>query len=219
MVQHLDGAEDDRRRAHVTARRCIGACAAGLAVGGCLALAGCGGRSQTTSVPASAIGDTPAPIPAGYRRVVNPRGGFTLAAPRRWSTTRHGATTVLRAPGGAAALSIATDRSRPALMGTLSAYARATLGALPGYENLRIRSPTPLVGQRYPAVSEVATGTLAATGVRQAILLVALRRRGDAMLTVFVFRRAGAPALAATVARIVGTLRTAPPQFGGPAGG
>jgi len=205
----------------VSRRGRLTAGATALALGGLggLALGGCGGDSHHAAVTAREPGDTPAPVPQGYRRVVNHSGGFTLAAPRGWVVRRRGPTTVLSAPGGDAALSIAADRSRPALEGSLSAYARATVRALPGYEKLRIRSPTALVGQRYPALSVAATGTLTATGVHQAILLVALRRAGDAALTVFVFRRAGAPQHAGTVARIVGTLRTAPPRFGGPAGG
>src|SRR5436309_1623653 len=114
-----------------------------------IAIAGCGGGSHSATGAATGVADNPAAVPMGYRHVANARGGFTLAAPRRWAVIRHGETTILRAPGGAAAMSIAADRSGPALLGSLGDYARATLLALPVYRGLRVHAPTPLVGQHY----------------------------------------------------------------------
>jgi hypothetical protein len=92
-------------------------------------------------------------------------------------------------------------------------YARGTIAVVPGFRGLRAGRPRPVRAAPYPAARVPATGTFRATGLRQAIDLYALHRRGVATYTLIAFRSAAVPArrYAPLVARLVRTFHSQPP--------
>ena len=122
----------------------------------------------------------------------------------------------MRAPGGAVSASVVADRSADGRSQQgLGDYARRTARGLRGYRGLRVGAPRPLPRARYPTVTLRATGTYTRTGVRQAILLAAVRRPGRVTFSLLFFRGARTPAAAydPLVLRMVRSLRGQPPQF------
>jgi hypothetical protein len=178
----------------------------------CLLASGCGdddpSRAETVVPPAS---DRPLHIrvPAGWRPVSNSAEGFAFGLPPSWTVTPAKGTTIVRSADGALALAISTDRSQEGLTTPLPIYARRTLLALPGYRGLRLAAAPRVTLPGYAIAAAGARGTLIRTGVRQAIELVALRRAGEATLSVASFRsaRVARARYADVMAQLLRTLR------------
>jgi hypothetical protein len=176
-------------------------------------------RTITTTVPAADArvpvadaGPLPA-LPRGWRRVRDPRGGFSVGLPAGWSARRSGGTLVLRSRDRTLAIAVGADRSEPGRVAAPATYANEAIESLKGYRGLRAGASRPLRTSPYPGAQATATGTYADTGVEQAITLVALQRRGDATYTLLAFRSAESPSEPArrVVDRVVDTLHSERP--------
>jgi hypothetical protein len=145
--------------------------------------------------------------------VVNPRAGFSLGIPPGWTARGTAGATLVRSGDRLLAVSIAADRSADGRRLSPAAYARRLARDLRGYRGLRIGPARPARGARYPGATLSATGTFARTRVRQAILVVALSRRGAVTYSLIFFRTASAPASVyrAAIAGMLRTFRARPP--------
>ncbi len=169
--------------------------------------------APTADVPIAEAGPLPA-LPRGWRRVQDPRGGFSVGLPPGWSARRSE-----RHAGAALARSHARDRrrrrphARPAGSPRRGPTRTRRSSSLRGYRGLRATGSRPLRTSPYPGAQATATGTYADTGVEQAITLVALQRRGDATYTLLAFRSAQSPSGPArrVVDRVVDTLHSERP--------
>jgi len=179
------------------------------------------GRTTTTTqttpataarVPVAPAGPQPR-LPDGWRRVRDRDGGFTVGLPPGWSARRSDGTLVLRSRDRTLAIALGADRSAPGRVVAPTAYAREAIASLRGYRRLRSTAPRRLEATPYPAAVATATGTFRQTGVRQAITLVALQRRGAATFTLLAFRSARTPREAAkrVVGRVVESLHSERP--------
>jgi len=144
------------------------------------------------TVPVAPAGPRP-DLPAGWRRVRNPTGGFTVGLPPGWTAKREDGTLVLRSRDRTLAIALGADDSAPGRLVNPTTYAREAIGSLRGYRRLRATAARRLDASPYPAAVATATGTFRETGVRQAITLVALQRRGAATFTLLAFRSAHVP--------------------------
>ena len=182
----------------------------------CAATAGCGDAKKAADRPAASreTADRPAPLPRGWRRIVDTRAGFTLGLPPGWTVQVGPPATRARAPGGAVALSVSADRSADGRNDSPQEYLRQAVANLKGYRGLHVGPLGPLKGYAYPAAGTTAAGVFVQTGVRQQIQLYALRRRGLVTYVIAVFRNADIPASrhAASLDRIVHSLRARPPR-------
>jgi hypothetical protein len=162
---------------------------------------------EAAQVPPAPAGPTP-PLPEGWRRVRDAQGGFSVGLPPGWAARRSGGTLVLRSRDRTLAIAVGADRSAPGRVAAPGDYAREAIESLRGYRRLRASASRPVRTAPYPAALATATGTYADTGVRQAITLVALQRRGDATFTLLAFRSAQSPGSPArrVVDRIVDTV-------------
>jgi hypothetical protein len=146
--------------------------------------------------------------------VVNPRAGFSLGIPPGWTASGARGATLVRSGDRLLAVSITADRSPEGRELPPELYVRRIARGLAGYRGLRTGRPRPVRGGRYPGALVDATGTFARTRVRQAIRVIALRRRGQVTYSLLFFRTARAPArlYGAAMAGMVRTFRGAPPQ-------
>lgn len=165
--------------------------------------------APTAEVPLAPAGPEPR-LPEGWRRVRDQRGGFSVGLPPGWSARRSDGTLVLRSGDRTLAIALGADRSVPGRAASPRAYAREAIESLKGYSKLRSSPSRTVRSAPYPAALATATGTYAATGVKQAITLVALQRRGDATYTLLAFRSAEAPDSPArrVVDRVVDTVHS-----------
>jgi hypothetical protein len=189
--------------------------AAGLAGAACAAgLGACGGSEEPPATVSQERPDRRAPLPPGWRLVVNPRAGFTLGLPPGWTAEGARGSTLVRSGDRLLAVSIGADRSSDGRNLPPATYARRTATQLPGYRGLRVGRPRALRGARYPAAEVSATGTFARTRVRQAIRVVAMRRNRQVTYSLLVFRTARAPEslYRAAIAGMIRTFRARPPQ-------
>lgn len=187
------------------------ACAAGAAA--------CGGAdSAPQPTVAEERTDRPGALPAGWRRVVNRRAGFSLGIPPGWTARGARGATLVRAGDRLLAVSITGDRSPDGRDLPPDVYVRRTVSSLDGYRDLKVGRPRPLRGERYAGATVTATGTFARTKVRQAIRVTALRRRGQVTYSLVFFRTARAPARVyrAAIDGMVRTFRAQPPESSEP---
>ena len=183
------------------------ACAAGAAA--------CGDEDSPPEPAAPAErADPRGRLPAGWRRVVNARAGFSLGIPPGWTARGATGTTLVRSGDRLLAVSITADRSPEGRELPPDVYVRRTARGLTGYTDLKVGRPAPLRGARYPGATLAATGTFARTKVRQVIRVTALRRRGQVTFALIFFRTARAPGAlyAPAVVGMLRTFRAAPPQ-------
>jgi hypothetical protein len=156
-----------------------------------------GGDQSAATEPPRRVQVAPAgpqpQLPAGWRRVRNDAGGFTVGLPPGWTARRSDRTLVLRSRDRTLAIALGADRSTPGRVATPTRYAHEAISSLRGYRDLRSSPPRRLSKSPYPGAVATATGTFRATGVRQAITLVALQRRGAATFTLLAFRSAQGP--------------------------
>jgi hypothetical protein len=153
------------------------------------------------------------PLPQGWRRVRDAQAGFSVGLPPGWSSRRSDGTLVLRSRDRTLAIAVGADRSPPGKVAAPHTYAGEAISSLKGYRGLRASTARPLQEAPYPGALATATGTYADTGVRQAITLVALQRRGDATFTLLAFRSAQSPRSPArrVVEEVVDTLHAERP--------
>lgn len=168
--------------------------------------------ASAANVPVAPAGPQPE-LPARWRRVRDARAGFTVGLPPGWSSRRSGGTLVLSSRDRTLAIAVGADRSAPGRVVAPRTYASEAIESLRGYRRLRAQPARVLDETPYPAAQATATGTYAQTGVRQAITLVALQRRGDATFTLLAFRSAHSPGgpAARIVDRVVDTLHAERP--------
>jgi len=168
--------------------------------------------ATTADVPVAPAGPQPL-LPAGWRRVRDANGGFTVGLPPRWTARRNRGTLVLRSHDKTIAIAVGADRSGPGRVAAPRVYAREAMDSLPGYRDLRASDARRLDGAPYPAAQATATGTFSQTGIPQSITLVALQRRGEATFTLLAFSSASATQDPArrVVDRVVGTLHSEQP--------
>ena len=186
----------------------VPACAA--LVGGCED----GDSPQQTPRPAEPADRRPA-LPPGWRRVINQRAGFSVGLPPGWTERGAQRTTLVRSGDRAVAAGIAADRSGDGRFLSLETYAERTVKRLPGYRDLRPGRVQRLRQTRYPTVTITATGTFRRTGVRQVVLLAAIRRPRTATFTLTFFRSTGSPSLlyAAAIEAMIRSFRAQAPEF------
>ncbi|MDO8211517.1 hypothetical protein [Conexibacter sp. CPCC 206217] len=179
-----------------------------------------GTRTITTTTPAATAANVPvAPagpepqLPRGWRRVRDPQAGFSVGLPPGWTSRRSDGTLVLRSRDRTLAIAVGADRSDPGKIAAPHTYAREAIESLRGYRGLRSSPAREVQEAPYPGALATATGTYADTGVKQAITLVALQRRGDATFTLLAFRSAQSPSSPArrVVGRVVDTLHAERP--------
>lgn len=161
-------------------------------------------------VPVAPAGPRPR-LPDGWRRVRDPQGGFSVGLPPGWSSKRTGGTLVLSSRDRTLAIAVGADRSAPGRVAEPRRYASEAIESLRGYRGLRATPARRLEQAPYPAAHATATGTYAQTGVKQAIRLVALQRRGDATFTMLAFRSAKTRATG-VVDAVVGTIHAERPS-------
>lgn len=168
--------------------------------------------ATTANVPVAPAGPQPE-MPAGWRRVRDAKAGFSVGLPPGWSSRRSGGTLVLSSRDRTLAIAVGADRSAPGRLAAPRRYAGEAIESLRGYRGLRATPARTMEETPYPAAQATATGTYAQTGVRQAITLVALQRRGDATFTLLAFRSAHSPGKPAgrVVDRVVDTLHAERP--------
>jgi hypothetical protein len=133
------------------------------------------------------------PMRSGWRRLHDRGAGLSIGLPPGWSAHRSGATLVLRSRDRTLAIAVGADRSMPGRSAAPRTYAEQAIESLAGYRGLRASPARAVQDAPYPAARATATGTYAQTGVRQAITLVALQRRGVGTFTLLAFRSARAP--------------------------
>ncbi len=192
-----------RRRALAVAAASASACG--------LAACGSGGSSTTQALRAAPERtERAARLPRGWKRVVDRRDGFSFGVPPGWRAHRTRSGELVRSADGALALSIAYDRGDDARTLKVRAYAKRTAHALTGYRNLHVGRAELVRGERYPTATVSARGVFLRTHVRQAILVVAVRRPRRGTFVLFAFRSARTRAIryAPELAALVRTLRT-----------
>lgn len=148
--------------------------------------------TTATHVEVAPAGPQPR-LPAGWRRVRDAEGGFSVGLPPGWSSRRSGGTLVLSSRDRTLAIAVGADRSPPGRLAPPHTYAGEAIESLRGYRGLRSSPARKMHETPYPAAQATATGTYVQTGVKQAIRLVALQRRGDATFTLLAFRSAQTP--------------------------
>jgi hypothetical protein len=159
--------------------------------------AGCGSGGGTPAErgPSELVRTDRRPaLPPGWRRVVNQRAGFNLALPPGWEARSREGSTLLRAFDGTLAGSVTSDRSEQGLSFPPALYARRAALRLAGFRHLRVERARRVVDVRYPTQSAAATGILRRGGLRQAIVVFALRPRRGATYSLVFFRSARVPA-------------------------
>jgi hypothetical protein len=177
-------------------------------------LAGCGssGPSTTTHAlsPAPERNEHPAHLPRGWKRVVDRRDRFSFGVPPGWRAHLTRVGELVRSADHALSLSLVYDRGAEARTLKVRAYAKRTAHALTGYRNLHVGPVRLVAGERYPTATVSARGVYLRTHVRQAILVVAVRRarRGTFALLAFRSARTRAARYAPELSELVRTLRT-----------
>lgn len=178
-----------------------------------VAATGCGGEDAEPVAIESERADEPAPLPAGWERVVVDRAGFSVGLPPGWEERHAPRGRLLRSPDGTAVVQISADRTQGALEADLEAFALGIVERLEGFPVLEIGDPEPFQS-RYPAARVQAQGRTAA-GVEQRIDAIVLRRPDVVAFPVTVFRSAAPeaePIDDAELGRLLSTLRNQPPQ-------
>lgn len=177
-------------------------------------LAGCGeeaGDDPTGARPTESADELPE-LPRGWETHRNAAGGFALGRPPGWSAADRGPVTRLASPDELVAMTITADRTDEALELEPGEFATATLAALPGYrEPLEPGEAAPF-DHRYRAARASATGVAERSGVRQRVVVVALRRGELATVTAVIAANAERPTGGAVrdALRALRTLRTRP---------
>jgi len=179
------------------ARRILGTALAAGAL-----LAGCGGDAPTAAPPASP--ETPQRVtglPPGWTVERNAAQGFSLGAPPGWRQGErcldgNGSdvpVTVLCSPDKLVTLSISADRTGEALEIEPGEFAaRAMAGLADSYMGLEPGAPKPFEA-RYEGAFVEATAKALATGVRQNVIVVVLRRDDIANFTAVIAANAEQP--------------------------
>jgi hypothetical protein len=176
-------------------------------------LAACGSSGSSTTQALRAAPEhteRPARLPRGWKRVVDRRDRFSFGVPPGWRAHRTRNGELVRSADGALALSIVYDRGGEARTLKVRAYAKQTAHSLTGYRNLHVGRAQLVRDERYPTATVSARGVFLRTHVRQAILVVAVRRPRRGTFVVLAFRSARTRAIryAPELAALVRTLRT-----------
>ncbi len=129
-------------------------------------------------------------LPPGFAPYVSRVNGLALGRPPGWKATDEGVLTLLTAPDQLVAMSLSVDRSDEALAGDPEVLVVQTFSALQGYEGeLDPSEPRPFK-HRYDAFEVRGEGVSAATGVRQRLRVVVLKREGAAVVTAVIAENA-----------------------------
>ena len=188
---------------------------AALAAVAVLAIAGCGSDDEALSPNVERRAETVdklPKLPRGFEATISRVNGLTFGRPPGWSAKTKGIATLLTAPDGLVVMSLSVDRTGEALAGDPSTAATRTFAALEGYEGeLDPSEPRPFK-HRYSAAEVRGEGVAAATGVRQRLRLVVLKREGAAVVTAVIAENAKerAPAEVEQALAALRTVRTRP---------
>jgi hypothetical protein len=147
--------------------------------------------------------------------VSNTRAGFSVGIPPGWTAKGTKDTTLIRSRDRALAVAISANRNDDGREASPEAYAQRIATSLPGYRRLLTGKTEKVRNARYPTASVTASGTLARTGVRQAITIFAISRPHRVMYTIAVFRSAGTPAsrYAPLLETLVRSFTASPPEY------
>jgi hypothetical protein len=150
-------------------------------------------------------------LPARWEIRVNRAGGFAFGLPPGWRARDRGTSTLVRSLDRLVAVSIVPDRTRDAIETPLDDFARRTLVALPGFESELEPRREQGFPHRYQGARVEARATAAATGARQRVQVVVLRRGRQATFTVVIAANVrGGEASEEVAERMVRTLRGRP---------
>lgn len=179
------------------------ACAAGLV--------SCG-ESDDQELPAESA-DPPAKPAPGWRTIENAQAGFTVSVPRSWRAGTRRTATLVRSRDRLVAITIAADRSRAGRETPPRDYAREVITSLPDFEGSLATGTRQVARARYPSARIAASGSFTRSGRSQRIEVAALHRPGLVTYSAVIFRNARArPDVgAATVTRLLASLRARPP--------
>ena len=179
----------------------------------------CGGEDETDEHRERA--DRPSKPPAGWRTVWNRTAGFTVAAPRRWTSRIKRGATLIRSRDRLVVVTIAADRSEAGRRKPPVTYARETLESLPGLEGSALPGRRRVRGSPYRSARVEGVGTLRASRRRtQRITVAAFHRPGQVTYAAVVFRNARLtpPADERAIRRMLRTLRAGRAQRSGRSG-
>jgi hypothetical protein len=186
-----------------------------------LGLGACGGSDSsdetTTTAPAETVDGVPN-LPPGWRVVKNRGQGFAFGLPPGW-TAREGRAqvTIVNSVDRRIAITISADRTNEALAPPLDEYASDVAESLAtrGFSDVRTDKAQPF-RDRYDAVRLPASGR-GPGGIRERILVFALRRDKIVNLTALTARRATVPSTLYQddLERLVRSLRSRPPEVTG----
>jgi hypothetical protein len=173
-----------------------------------------GDAATTTEVAETA--DSPAKLPSDWERQVNEQAGFSIGIPPGWSVrpTEGGQGNIITAPDELIVLTVTADRTAGALQLPLDEFATRTAEAFDSevvgaqrFENLRITRAVPFKGT-YDAVAVRAIGRSRDSDVRERLLVVVLRREGQAAYVVISRENAETESKVASRQDIEGIIRS-----------
>jgi hypothetical protein len=178
-------------------------------------VAGCGSTTPAPGVPTISSPQSPAALPHGWSRTVDPVLGVAAGVPPGWQADERGGSLLVRSPDHLTAVSITADRTEDALNAPLADLATRTLAALPasGGAQLQPAAARPFHGTPLEAVETSATGTAGhGGGVPQRLTLVVLRHRDYATFTAVIAANArrSSPFERGEAVRVVRSVRDYP---------
>lgn len=183
-----------------------------------VATAGCGEKEEpkrATPVPVAEETADPLPtLPKSWQPYISGAAGFAIGLPRGWKPSGNEDGATIRSFDKLVVMTISPDRSADGLTVAVDEYAERAARALPGYRDQIVPSMARPFGRNYEAVEVGATATASATGVKQDLSLIVLRREGVATFTVVIAANAKPKAEDSRelAERMVETLRTRAPR-------
>jgi hypothetical protein len=140
--------------------------------------------------------------------------GYAIGIPPDWKLEGNGGKVLIRSPSHLLAVTLAVDRNPVALALPSGEFATRALAAIPGFRShLSPSKPKPFAGTPLEATRTTAQGTTKATGIRERVTVVVLRRAGSVNYTVAVvgnLRHGYSKRDRAVALRMVRTLRDQP---------
>jgi hypothetical protein len=152
-------------------------------------------------------------LPRGWKKAVNPAGGFAIGVPPGWSVKSGGAKTTLKAPGSPVVVSITADRTGEALEADLQAYATGVASRLqPDRVPVPLADPPAPRDPAYQSAGATTAANTAGKGGERRIEVIVVRRTAIAAFPVLVASDAAVKpnALDPIVHTLVGSIRGRP---------
>lgn len=178
-----------------------------------LAAGACGGGEEDAEpAPAPETVDPLPDLPPRWSPHANRAGGLALGVPPGWRARDRGIVTQIDSFDRLVVVTVIPDRTRQGMDVPLEDFARRAFEALGGYEEeLAAEAPPQPFEHRYEGAVLETMATAAATGVRQRVRLIVLRRGPHVTFTVQIAASAGAGEASGRLAeRMISTLRSQP---------